>query len=105
MTAEFERLLRIAREQALQAGAANVETKLLQGFAAQEITKLARQGGFDLIVMGTHGRTGVSHLLIGSVAERVVRTAHCPVLTVRPSKNGWSRTSHTSHHDMTQHSS
>jgi nucleotide-binding universal stress UspA family protein len=37
----------------------------------------------DLIVMGTHGRTGVSHLLMGSVAERVVRTAPCPVLTVR----------------------
>jgi len=37
----------------------------------------------DLIVMGTHGRTGVAHLLMGSVAERVVRTATCPVLTVR----------------------
>jgi nucleotide-binding universal stress UspA family protein len=37
----------------------------------------------ELIVMGTHGRTGVSHLLVGSVAERVVRTAPCPVLTVR----------------------
>ncbi len=38
---------------------------------------------FDLIVMGTHGRTGVAHLLLGSVAERLVRTAPCPVLTVR----------------------
>jgi universal stress protein A len=38
----------------------------------------------DLIVMATHGRTGLSHLLIGSVAERVVRTAPCPVLTIRP---------------------
>jgi hypothetical protein len=37
----------------------------------------------DLIVMGTHGRSGVSHLFMGSVAERVVRTAPCPVLTVR----------------------
>jgi nucleotide-binding universal stress UspA family protein len=38
----------------------------------------------DLIVMATHGRTGLSHLLIGSLAERVVRTAPCPVLTIRP---------------------
>jgi nucleotide-binding universal stress UspA family protein len=38
----------------------------------------------DLIVMATHGRTGLSHLLIGSVAERVVRTAPCPVLTIWP---------------------
>jgi nucleotide-binding universal stress UspA family protein len=38
----------------------------------------------DLLVVGTHGRKGVSHLLLGSVAERLVRTAHCPVLVVRP---------------------
>jgi universal stress protein A len=47
------------------------------------IVEHARVGGVDLIVMGTHGRTGMAHLLIGSVAERVVRTAPCPVLTVR----------------------
>jgi nucleotide-binding universal stress UspA family protein len=43
----------------------------------------AQEVGADLIVMGTHGRRGVNHLMVGSVAERVVRTAHCPVLTVR----------------------
>ena len=43
----------------------------------------AREMGIDLIVMGTHGRGAVAHLLMGSVAERVVRTAPCPVLTVR----------------------
>jgi universal stress protein A len=48
-----------------------------------EIVEHARVEGVDLIVMGTHGRTGVSHLFLGSVAERVVRTATCPVLTVR----------------------
>jgi nucleotide-binding universal stress UspA family protein len=48
-----------------------------------EIVEHARTGHVDLIVMGTHGRTGVSHLFLGSVAERVVRTATCPVLTVR----------------------
>jgi nucleotide-binding universal stress UspA family protein len=47
------------------------------------ITAYAKRARIDLIVMGTHGRTGVSHLLVGSVAERVVRTAPCPVLTVR----------------------
>ena len=50
---------------------------------AETITDYARNTPVDLIVMGTHGRTGVSHLLMGSVAERVVRTAPCPVLTVR----------------------
>lgn len=47
------------------------------------IVTYARDEKFDLIVMGTHGRGAVAHLLMGSVAERVVRTAPCPVLTVR----------------------
>ncbi len=47
------------------------------------IVDFARQGGFDLIVMGTHGRTGRDHAFAGSVAESVVRRAACPVLTVR----------------------
>ena len=60
-----------------------VETALLDGVAATEIVELARRGGFDLVVMGTHGRTGIKHALLGSVAEKVVRRAPCPVLTVR----------------------
>jgi nucleotide-binding universal stress UspA family protein len=56
---------------------------LVQGTADQEIVAQAKQAGADLIVMGTHGRRGVSHAFMGSVAERVVRTASCPVLTVR----------------------
>jgi nucleotide-binding universal stress UspA family protein len=64
-------------------GTLQIDTKLLQGAPVQEIGRLAADGGYDLIVMGTHGRTGVAHALIGSVAERVVRTAACPVLTVR----------------------
>ena len=48
-----------------------------------EIVSCAHSEHIDLIVMGTHGRTGISHLFLGSVAERVVRTAPCPVLTVR----------------------
>jgi nucleotide-binding universal stress UspA family protein len=50
----------------------------------QTICAVAKSGGYDLIVIGTHGRTGLSHALIGSVAERVVRNAPCPVLSVRP---------------------
>ena len=49
-----------------------------------EIVRYAKENDIDLIVLGTHGRSGLSHVLIGSVAERVVRSAPCPVLTVRP---------------------
>jgi nucleotide-binding universal stress UspA family protein len=48
-----------------------------------EIISAAHNDGVDLIVLGTHGRTGLAHVLMGSVAERVVRKAHCPVLTIR----------------------
>jgi nucleotide-binding universal stress UspA family protein len=50
---------------------------------SDEIVQYAEQEDIDLIVMGTHGRSNVAHLLLGSVAEKVVRTARCPVLTVR----------------------
>jgi nucleotide-binding universal stress UspA family protein len=53
------------------------------GIPAQAIIDYAGATGTSLIVMGTHGRTGLAHLLMGSVAEQVVRTAPCPVLTVR----------------------
>ncbi|HEY1304251.1 MAG TPA: universal stress protein [Vicinamibacterales bacterium] len=56
---------------------------VVEGLTAIEIVKYARDHGIDLIVMGTHGRRGVAHLFLGSVAEHVVRTAGCPVLTVR----------------------
>lgn len=53
------------------------------GSPAHTIVDIAKKGGYDLIVLGTHGHTGFAHALIGSVAERVVRHASCPVLTVR----------------------
>ncbi|MDP1676951.1 MAG: universal stress protein [Bacteroidota bacterium] len=53
------------------------------GNAAQMIVQQAKEEKFDIIVMNTHGRTGIQHILLGSVAERVVRTAECPVLTVK----------------------
>jgi nucleotide-binding universal stress UspA family protein len=60
-------------------------TEVLFGSAAASIVTHANENAIDLIVMGTHGRGGVAHLLLGSVAERVVRTAGCPVMTVRGS--------------------
>ena len=59
-----------------------VELALLSGRAAREITAYARDKGVDLIVISTHGRTGVSRTLLGSVAEAVVRLSPCLVLTV-----------------------
>ena len=58
----------------------------------QEILRYAAEENVDLIVMGTHGRGGVSHLLLGSIAERVVRRAPCPVLTVRYPQHGFVET-------------
>jgi nucleotide-binding universal stress UspA family protein len=72
-----------SKKLALDAGAPRVETELLKGFVAGEIVDHATRGEFDLIVMGTHGRTGMKHLVIGSIAERVVRLSTCPVLTVK----------------------
>src|SRR5438874_1488196 len=60
-----------------------VEHLLKEGDPVTEILGVAREINADLIVMGTHGRTGLERLLMGSVAERVVRRAACPVLTVR----------------------
>jgi len=57
------------------------------GSPAVQIVRFAARHGIDLIVLGTHGRTGVSRALLGSVAERVVRTAPCPVLTI--SREPW----------------
>jgi glycine betaine transporter len=61
-------------------------TKIIDGSAVAEITKRGRDIAADLIVVGTHGRTGLAHAVLGSVAERVVRRASCPVLTVPFSK-------------------
>jgi nucleotide-binding universal stress UspA family protein len=57
---------------------------LCRGFPAEQIAHVLDGGRYDLVVMGTHGRRGVPHVLLGSVAERVVRTSSVPVLTVRP---------------------
>jgi nucleotide-binding universal stress UspA family protein len=61
----------------------NITTGLYAGFPYVEIINSADEIKADMIVMGTHGRTGFSHVLLGSVAERVIRTSDIPVLTVR----------------------
>jgi universal stress protein A len=58
--------------------------QVVVGTPYRKIVDVAAAENVDLIVMATHGRTGLSHLVMGSVAERVVRTAPCPVLTIRP---------------------
>jgi nucleotide-binding universal stress UspA family protein len=63
--------------------AASVSTEVRTGNAAREILKVAQERNADLLVMGTRGRTGIAHILMGSVAERVVRLAMCPVLTLK----------------------
>lgn len=66
-------------------GAASLAPPRLEvGDARDVIDRVAETIGADLIVMGTHGRRGVKRVLLGSIAEAVVRTAPCPVLTVRP---------------------
>lgn len=66
-----------------KAAGARARGLLLEGSPVDAIVRTARARRADVIVMGTHGRTGLSRLLMGSVAERVVGTASCPVLTVR----------------------
>lgn len=61
-----------------------VETRILHGSPYLEVVRLAAGEGADLVVMGTHGRSGLQHVLLGSVAEKVVRKSPCPVLVVRP---------------------
>jgi nucleotide-binding universal stress UspA family protein len=60
-----------------------VEYQLAEGDAASEILRIAKECKADVIVLGTHGRSGISRLLMGSVAETVLRRAPCPVLTVK----------------------
>ncbi len=81
---QAQRHLEEWRAAAEQLAAGRVSAEKAVGEPAAEIVSYAKANGVDLLVVGTHGRTGLEHALMGSVAERVVRRAHCPVLTVRP---------------------
>ncbi|CUT00509.1 universal stress protein [Candidatus Chrysopegis kryptomonas] len=65
---------------------AKIQIFIRKGLVDDEIVKFADEKKIDLIVMGTHGRTGIEYTLLGSIAEKVVRKAKCPVLTVKPEK-------------------
>lgn len=86
----YRELQEAARKQLVELGTAlrsrrvALRTRLGVGPAHQVIADAAKRERADLIIMSTHGRTGLSHAVMGSVAERVVRTAPCPVLTVGP---------------------
>ena len=81
--AAVQQQLDAAAQQLRDLGIAQVSTAVREGRAGPEIVKLAEEEGCDVVVMSTHGRTGLMHLLMGSVAEAVVRRAPCPVLTLR----------------------
>ncbi len=75
---ELDKIVTRLRDSGLKA-----KSLLKVGSPFLEVIHTAQAEGVDLIVMGTHGRTGLAHVLLGSVAERVVQKAHCPVLTIR----------------------
>lgn len=82
---ESERLLgdlvsRVKRE------GPSVDGRLRQGIPSEQISQAALEQGADLVVVGTHGRTGLDHILLGSTAERVIKQTPCPVLTVRAAR-------------------
>lgn len=88
---DFNERIRASAERALSelpepapTGGVEVFRVLRHGTPYAEILKYARELDIDLIVLGTEGRTGLRHALLGSVAEKIVRTSNCPVLTVRP---------------------
>ncbi len=64
--------------------ATNVKTEVIYGHAHEAIIKYADENSVDMIVIATHGHKGLNHFMLGSTAERVVRGASCPVLTVKP---------------------
>jgi nucleotide-binding universal stress UspA family protein len=82
-----ERAVAEATETIRKSGLSRVQSSMLEGQPAEQIVAYARDHEIDLIVMGTHGRRGINRLLLGSIAEEVVRTASIPVMTVRMSPN------------------
>ncbi len=88
MTGLFDSAKRGLERLAVAAPATVAARVVLAGPPADEIVRYARESAADVVVIGTHGRTGFAHVLLGSIAERIVRTSPCPVLTVRPPGHG-----------------
>ena len=71
------------KHRAIEMGVTRVRTAVIRGSAWKEIVEVLKADrSYDLVVLGTHGRTGISHALLGSVAEKIVRHAPCPALVV-----------------------
>ena len=88
--AKFEEEMVQAAEQKMEVFLAdhkNVKAKVLVGDVSEEIIRHAEESGMDMIIMGTHGYKGLEKVMFGSVAEKVVRSSPCPVLTINPYKN------------------
>jgi universal stress protein A len=79
---EVQQLLQASLDRVQQAGLQG-ESLLVEGTPTHTIVETAGEQGVDLIIMGTHGRTGLAHVFLGSVAEHVIRQAPCPVLVTR----------------------
>jgi nucleotide-binding universal stress UspA family protein len=79
----IEQMEKVLRERLADKKYAGISQSVVLGEPAHGIAQFAQDKGADLIVIPSHGRTGLTRLLIGSVAERVVRLAHCPVLVLR----------------------
>lgn len=79
-----EEVIEDVRTRALEADVESVQATVAAGSPYRQIQRYVEDADIDLIVMGTHGRRGIDRYLLGSVAEKVVRTADCPVLTIRP---------------------
>lgn len=75
-----EEIQTLARENAREL---QPSVEVRRGYPANEIVTMAKNENFDLIVMATHGHSGIEHALLGSITEKVLRKAHCPVLVVR----------------------
>jgi nucleotide-binding universal stress UspA family protein len=85
---EEDRLRRLVEQFAVTESRIAIEHRIVEGNAATEILNAARDSQCDLIVMGSHGRTELDRLELGSVAEQVIGKAPCPVVTIRPGQNG-----------------
>jgi nucleotide-binding universal stress UspA family protein len=88
--AKFEEEMVQAAEEKMKGfllGHNKIEAKVLVGDVGEEIIRHAEESSMDLIVMGTHGYKGLEKVMFGSVAEKVVRSSPCPVLTINPYKN------------------
>ena len=88
--AKFEEEMVEAAEEKMKSflvGQENIEAKVLVGDVDEEIIRHTEESGMDLIVMGTHGYKGIEKVMFGSVAEKIVRSSPCPVLTINPYKN------------------